>query len=501
MSNNNAVIYCRVSSLEQVDGTSLEMQERMCKEYAGREGYTVAQVFIEKGESAKTAHRTEFTKAITYSTTKKNLISAFIVYKLDRFARNQLDHTTIQGVLRKHKVRLLSVTEPIDDTPTGRLMEGVLSAFSEFDNNVRTERSSNGMKERLKQGVWVWQAPIGYKRLEKAGNLVIDENYSHYIQIAFEEFSKGTHTYRSLATLLDKKGFKTKQGKGAIPQLMEKIIKNPLYCGVVRGMGIETDGVHTPLISKELFRKCNSTGRKHLYPSKSSINPSFPLRGHVVCGYCGQKLTASFSTGRGGKKYGHYQHQKHNCPHAKSVRKQEMEEAFLKLLDEVNPTLQYENAFKAVVKNEWEKRTEHTEKHNNKVQKDISSLELQKENIYKLVENGTYSQEQFSQRMESIEQQIFEKQNCLLDVNQNVVNIDQALEHCFSLVRNTKDTWLKYENEPEKRLRFHGSIFEEKLSFLDGGFGTAKLSPIYSIYQQYLYDSSQLVSLQQVEPI
>jgi DNA invertase Pin-like site-specific DNA recombinase len=35
------------------------------------------------------------------------------------------------------------------------MMESMLAAFAEFDNNVRTERSINGMRERLKQGVWV----------------------------------------------------------------------------------------------------------------------------------------------------------------------------------------------------------------------------------------------------------------------------------------------------------------------------------------------------------
>ncbi len=85
---SKAVIYCRVSSVEQVDGTSLESQERMCREFAKREGIEVSEVFIDKGESAKTADRTEFLKAISFCSLKKNKVTDFIVYKLDRFARN-----------------------------------------------------------------------------------------------------------------------------------------------------------------------------------------------------------------------------------------------------------------------------------------------------------------------------------------------------------------------------------------------------------------------------
>jgi site-specific DNA recombinase len=53
-----AVLYCRVSTKEQVDeGNSLTTQEKACKEYAQKNGYEVAQVYVEQGESAKTTER------------------------------------------------------------------------------------------------------------------------------------------------------------------------------------------------------------------------------------------------------------------------------------------------------------------------------------------------------------------------------------------------------------------------------------------------------------
>lgn len=141
----NGIIYCRVSSLEQVDGTSLESQQRMCKEYAVREGVTVSEVFIERGESAKTVDRTEFTKAVAFCSNKKNTIKYFIVYKIDRFSRNQTDYAITKQKLQGYGTEIRSVSEKIDDTPSGKLMEVMLSGFAEFDNNVRTERCVNGM--------------------------------------------------------------------------------------------------------------------------------------------------------------------------------------------------------------------------------------------------------------------------------------------------------------------------------------------------------------------
>src|ERR1700690_2338180 len=107
------IIYCRVSSAEQVQGTSLAMQERLCKEYAEREGIKILNIYIEEGESAKTANRTEFQKALAFCGNKKRPVNFFIVHKIDPFARNQTDHAVTQSFLQRYGTKLRSVTENI----------------------------------------------------------------------------------------------------------------------------------------------------------------------------------------------------------------------------------------------------------------------------------------------------------------------------------------------------------------------------------------------------
>jgi DNA invertase Pin-like site-specific DNA recombinase len=55
-----AVIYTRVSTEEQAKNLSLETQQRECRDYCERNGYTVDRVFEERGASAKTTVRPEF---------------------------------------------------------------------------------------------------------------------------------------------------------------------------------------------------------------------------------------------------------------------------------------------------------------------------------------------------------------------------------------------------------------------------------------------------------
>src|SRR3989344_395170 len=326
-----AIIYCRVSSKDQLEGTSLETQERLAKEYAGKQGLKVLRVFVERGESAKTANRTEFNKALAFCADKKNKVSFFIVYKIDRFARNQDDHVSVRAFLKRSGVELRSVSEPIDETPIGRAMEGVLSVFAEFDNNVRTERTKGGMLERVKQGIWVWPEPLGYYRPHKGANITPEPSVAPLIRLGFEEYAKGTYTYKNLAEFLADRGLKTRSGKRPYNQLIEKIVKNPVYCGSINIWG-EHEGKFEPIVSKELFYKCQEGYKKsaHIAPRYAN-NPLFPLRGSV-CALCHSSITGSSSTGRHGQKYPYYHHVHTRCDKAQYIPKETFEQLFVEYL-------------------------------------------------------------------------------------------------------------------------------------------------------------------------
>lgn len=495
----NGIIYVRVSSHEQIDGTSLESQERLCKEHAQKEGINVLQIFIERGESAKTADRTEFIKAISFCSEKKNKVSYFIVYKIDRFSRNQTDYAIVKQKLQKYGTEIRSVSEKIDDSPSGKLMEVMLSGFAEFDNNVRTERSVNGMKERIKQGIWVWQAPLGYYRPEKGSNLVPDPLFAPFIRMAFEEYAKGTHTYESLADHLNKQGFVTKQGNQVIPQLVEKIIKNPLYCGLIRVWDTETKGAFDPIIDENLFYSCQPKSKATRNTRHKKINADFPLRHITVCQTCGDPLTGSSSTGKMGKRYPYYHHHKQDCSASKFIAKENFEQLFVEYLNEINPSPEYEKVFKAIVLDIWQNNFKNFDKGNREVRKEIKALEDQRQRVFELHQSGVYSDSDFLIQKDIVTKKIVAKESQIHDHRVEEFDMEEALEYCFGFIRNTAQSWLELAKEPEKRLKFQKIIFEGNIEFSGEKFGTQKLSPIYSMYQQYLSDPSSLVTLQRIE--
>ena len=153
----NGVIYCRVSSKEQMAGTSLESQEAACREYARSKDIRVLKVFVEQGESAKFADRTQLVGLIDFCRESKGEVQVLLVWKVDRFARNVADHFSVKATLGKYGVRIVSVTEPIDANPEGKLMETILAGFAQFDNDIRAMRTVQGMRRKLQEGIFPWR--------------------------------------------------------------------------------------------------------------------------------------------------------------------------------------------------------------------------------------------------------------------------------------------------------------------------------------------------------
>src|SRR6266851_9576462 len=228
-----AVIYIRVSTKEQTENLSLPTQLRACEEYCRREGYEVLERFTEQGESAKTTDRTELQLLLNYCRTHKGQVHFVVVYNITRFAREKYDHFALRALLKSLGISLRSATEPIDDTSTGKLMEGVLAAFAQFDNDVRSDRTRAGMRAALELGRWTFPAPLGYLNAPRWSekSLVPDPERAPLIARAFEEFATGRFTKQEVIARVTDAGLRTRRGLVLSPQSFGQMMRNPIYIG------------------------------------------------------------------------------------------------------------------------------------------------------------------------------------------------------------------------------------------------------------------------------
>jgi site-specific DNA recombinase len=163
-----AVIYARVSSEEQVQGYSIQAQLRACREWAGKNGYTVAKDYLEEGHSAfrHLEKREALKELIADAVSKQRAFDTIIVHKLDRLFRDTLESSTTRAILKREKVRLISVTEPMvgSDTPENFLMEHLIVGMNEFYSRNLSREIMKGQKQRALQGHLVFRPPFGYRQ-------------------------------------------------------------------------------------------------------------------------------------------------------------------------------------------------------------------------------------------------------------------------------------------------------------------------------------------------
>ena len=211
----------------------------------------------------------------------------------------------LRGLLQALGISLRSATEPIDDTSTGKLMEGVLAAFAQFDNDCRSDRTRAGMKAALELGRWVFLAPLGYLNAPRAigKSLMTDPERAPLVRRAFEEYATRGYTKEQLLKQTSVWGLTNRRGRPLTSQAIGMLLRNRLYAGIVDvpEYGVRAKrGDFQPLISEDLFYRVQAVlfGRVPGTTPQQRAHPDFPLRAFVSREFCGRGLTGSWSRGR-----------------------------------------------------------------------------------------------------------------------------------------------------------------------------------------------------------
>ncbi len=335
-----AVIYLRVSSKEQAEkggeaeGYSIPAQRDGCKRKAASLSAVVIEEFVERGESAKTADRPELQRLLEF--VAANRVKYVIVHKVDRLARNRADDVAINLALKQAGAELVSVSENIDQTPSGLLLHGIMSSIAEFySRNLATE-VIKGCVQKAKNGGTPGRAPIGYLNVREIVNgreartIEIDSVRGPLMIWAFETYATGEWTIRRLLAELTARGLTTLSGKPLTVSHLHRLLRHPYYMGMVRYQGVIYPGKHEPLVTPEIWQEVQKLlTAKHLTGERHQEHPHY-LKGSIYCGECGSRLIVCHAKGRGGT-YPYYicigrQRDKASCAQ-RSIRIEEAEEA------------------------------------------------------------------------------------------------------------------------------------------------------------------------------
>ncbi len=160
-----AVAYIRVSDPSQIEGHSLDAQERLFRELCKSRGWEALRIYREEGKSAHVdaiARRPVFRQLLDDAA--KGEFDVVVIHTLDRWARNQRVLLESLAILGKHGVGLVSITENIDySTPQGKLFTQMLGSFAEYFSSSLATHIEKGQGERANMGRHAGGVPFGYE--------------------------------------------------------------------------------------------------------------------------------------------------------------------------------------------------------------------------------------------------------------------------------------------------------------------------------------------------
>ena len=166
-----AVIYLRVSTKEQAErggeaeGFSIPAQREACTRKAASLEAAVVAEFVDRGESARSAHRPQLQALLAY--VRENPVEYVIVHKVDRLARNRADDVEITLAIRASGAALVSCSENIDETPSGALLHAIMSGVAEFYSRNLANEVNKGLIQKAKNGGTPTKAPLGYLNVRR----------------------------------------------------------------------------------------------------------------------------------------------------------------------------------------------------------------------------------------------------------------------------------------------------------------------------------------------
>ena len=295
--------YVRISSDEQVGNFSIDAQKREITAWVQARGGHLTTIYMDEAQSGRTSKRPEFQQM--RADAKKGLFDAIVVHKFDRFSRNRTDSIAIKALLRcDYGIKVFSVSEPSEDSdgPLGALIEGIMESVADwYSRNLATE-TAKGKKERSRQGLHNNVAPFGYTK-DQDKVLIRDKHEAEGLQMAFEAYATGKYSDNAIAQLLNDNGYQSKTGRPFSKETVRSLLQNRTYLGEVRYMKYRKDstgkrkydaptewfdGQHDPILSEELFERCQKVreGRRTSRRGSPKGYTPYPLRNLVYCYQC-----------------------------------------------------------------------------------------------------------------------------------------------------------------------------------------------------------------------
>ena len=285
------VALARVSSREQErEGFSLDVQEAALRGYAERAGGEIVRFFRIAETASKSDERKTFRELIRYAKKHAGTLDGLLFYKVDRAARNLFDYVELERLESDHGVPFISVSQPTENTPAGRMMRRTLANMASFYTEQQSVDVREGIARRVAEGWFPTAAPYGYRNVRKDGRGVVevDPEDGPKVSRVFRLFAYEGLTLDTLAERLAEDGVSYRPSSAKWPRsTLHALLRHRAYIGEVPHRGEWHPGRHEPLTDRETWDRVQTLLGSKVYRSHELVYAG----GLITCGHCGHAIT------------------------------------------------------------------------------------------------------------------------------------------------------------------------------------------------------------------
>ena len=415
----NAGIYIRVSTEDQArEGFSLGEQQEKLEQLCKYKDYKVYKIYKDAGISAKDMeHRPAFQQMLQDMRAGK--INYIVAYKLDRVTRSVRDLEVLISDLEKHNCYLVCDRDDVNtSTANGRFFVRMLTVLSQLEIEIVSERTKFGLTGAIKCGHIPGTCPLGYKR-DESKKVIIDETTKDVILRIFNMYLEGK-SFQTIANILNEE--KVLEPKHWADATIEKIINNKIYVGdyerykrVAKEQGIETVVYHDvvePIITRAMYEDVQR--QKEINQRAYCRDRIYIFMQKLVCPKCGKTMTCKGAGGKK-KKYMYY-----HCDDCKLYIREDLVEQ--EIMPLIMSLIEYDMTVKKYF---YPVLADKKESDTSKLDKEISSLQNQKNRIKEAYLKGIFQVEDFSEDYKIIEEKLNaleQKRLETIDLNKQTFN-------------------------------------------------------------------------------
>lgn len=324
--------YPRYSSDNQ-RAESIDAQLYEINEYAQKNGITIVKTYTDEAKTATTDDRPGFQHMMDDA--KLGLFDVILVHKLDRFARNRYDSAIYKKKLKGYGIKLISISEKLDDSPESIVLESVLEGMAEYYSANLAREAMKGLKDNARKCLHNGgRPPLG---------LDVDPNTRQYIpsvnvkeieaiELIFTLYDQGKG-YDTIIKELRLRGYKTKIGRDFAKNGLYEILRNEKYIGTYtyNRSAPKTEGKRNnhkskpadeifrvedafpAIVDKELFWRVQAKmDTRKQAKARNKAKATYLVSGLIFCGECGAAMVGNSKTYRT-QKDGLVRHHYYEC--------------------------------------------------------------------------------------------------------------------------------------------------------------------------------------------